>query len=63
KANGQDRKIEGVFYDPKGKSYVLINGHLVSEKESFGNMVIQKINSDSVEALEDGKQLILRVHQ
>jgi len=63
KASSKNRKIEGIFYDPQGKSYVVINGRLVSEKESFENMVIKKINSNSVEVLEDGNEKALMVNQ
>jgi hypothetical protein len=58
---GKNRKIEGIFYDPQGKSYVVINGRLVSENESYGSMFIKKINSNSVEVLQDGKKQVLRV--
>lgn len=62
KSQGKNRKIEGIFYDPQGKSYVMINGQLISEKESFGNMVIKRINNDSVEVVLDGKEKILKVN-
>ena len=56
-----NRRIEGIFYDPQGKSYVVINGQLISEQMSFGNMVIKKINSNSVEVLQDGQEQVLTV--
>lgn len=55
-------RIEGIFYDPLGQSYVLINGKLTREKESFGEMVIKKINRDSVEVFQDGRELTLKVN-
>jgi len=61
KSPGKNRRIEGIFYDAQGKSYVVINGQLVSEQMSFGNMVIKKINRDSVEVVQDGKEQVLRV--
>ncbi|HNW38957.1 MAG TPA: hypothetical protein PKI44_00840 [Candidatus Omnitrophota bacterium] len=54
-------KVEGIFYDPQGKSYVVINDQLVSEQESFGAMLITKINSNSVEIIENGKVQVLTV--
>lgn len=63
KSSGKDIKIEGIFYDPQAKSYVVINGQLISEKESFGGMVIKKINTDSVEVIQGGREQILRVNQ
>jgi hypothetical protein len=61
KTPDKDIKIEGIFYDPQGQSYVVINGRLACEKESFGDMVIKKINRDSVEVFQDGRELVLRV--
>ncbi|MFH1281434.1 MAG: hypothetical protein ABIH91_01775 [Candidatus Omnitrophota bacterium] len=61
KTSGRNRKIEGIFYDPQGKSYVVINGQLVSEKESFGDMLIKKINQDSVEITQNGQEQVLTV--
>ncbi len=58
----KDRRVEGIFYDPQGISYVLINGQLVTEKESLGNLVIKKINSNSVEVTEEGKEKTLTVN-
>jgi len=61
KASSKDRKIEGIFYDPQGKSYVVIGGQLISEKESFGDMVIKKINRGSVEVIRGGQEQVLTV--
>ena len=63
KSAGKSKRIEGIFYDPQGKSYVVINGQLVSEQESFGNMLIKKINRNSVEVVEDGNNKILQVYK
>lgn len=63
KTAGKNRKIEGIFYDPKGKSYVVINGRLISEKESSENMIIKKINRDSVEVIQDGEEKVLKVNK
>jgi hypothetical protein len=60
KSQLKDKKIEGIFYDPKNTSYVVINGQLVSEGKSVGNMLIKKINQDSVEVVEEGSVKILR---
>jgi hypothetical protein len=60
KTQRKDKKVEGIFYDPKNTSYVVINGQLVSEGKSFGNMLVKKINSDSVEVVEDGIAKILK---
>ena len=61
KSLGKEKRIEGIFYDPQGKSYVVINGQLVSEQMSFGDILIKKINRDSVEVVQDGKEQVLTV--
>jgi uncharacterized membrane protein YvbJ len=60
KSEHKEKKLEGIFYDPKNKSYVVINGQLVSEGESLGNILIKTINRDSVEVVEDGDLKTLR---
>jgi len=61
KSKAAGEEIEGIFYDPKAKSYVIINGKLVSEGESFEGVFIKKVNNDSVEIIKDGKTKILLV--
>lgn len=63
KTYGRNKKIEGIFYDPQRKSYVVINGQLISEKESFGDILIKKINQDSVEVARGGQDQVLRVDE
>ena len=62
-AIGNDKRIEGIFFDPQGKSYVIINGQLVSEKENFAGWFVKKINSNSVEVVEEGKEKLLKVNK
>lgn len=62
KLNFKEKKIEGIFYDPKDKSYVVINGQLIPEGKNYGNILIKKINKDSVEVIEGGKAQILSVN-
>jgi hypothetical protein len=54
-------KVEGIFYDPQGKSYVVIGGELFTEGENAGKMAIKKINQGSVEVLENGQKQLLKV--
>lgn len=61
KSPDKKMRIEGIFYDPLGQSYVVINGKLACEKESFGDTVIKRINRDSVEVFQDGRELVLKV--
>jgi hypothetical protein len=64
KADGKNQpKLEGIFFDPRGKSYSVIGGRLVSENQSIGNLTIKKINPDSVVVIQDGKEKTLRVNK
>lgn len=61
KLNSKEKKIEGIFYDPTDKNYVVIGGQLIPEGQSYGNLLIRKINQDSVEVVEDGNIKIFKV--
>ena len=56
-------KIEGISFDPLGKSLVIINGKVVSEGGIFGNITVEKINKDSVELVIGGETKVLSVNQ
>lgn len=60
--SSESRKIEGIFYDPQGRSCAVIGGKLLYEGESAGKMLIKKINQDSVEVLENGQTQWLKVN-
>ncbi len=62
KSERKEKKVEGIFYDANNKSYVIINGQLVSEGESFEGMLIKKVNKDSVEIVKDGNIQTLKVY-
>lgn len=55
--------VEGIFFDPKGKSFVTINGKVVSEGETFGNITVKKINVNSVELIIESETKIIEVKQ
>lgn len=59
----KDLLVEGILFDPNGKSFVTINGKVVSEGETFDNITIKKINVNSVELIVDGKSKIIEVKQ
>jgi hypothetical protein len=63
KAKNKDLKIEGISFDVNGKSFIIINGSLVSEGQSFKNITVKKISKDMVEAIVDGQNKILTVNQ
>ncbi len=59
----KDLKVEGIFFDPSGKSFITINGKILSEGESINDTVIEKIYSDSVELKVKGETKVLGVNQ
>mgnify|MGYP001766030889 CR=1 FL=1 len=63
KTFSENRRIEGIFYDPQGKSYVVIGGELFAEGQSSGSMLIKKINRDMVVVSEAGQEKALRVNR
>lgn len=59
----RDLKVEGIFFDPHARSFVTINGIILSEGESVDNTTVKKINKDSVELIVNGKSKTLEVNQ
>ena len=59
----KDLKIEGISFDANAKSFVIINGKVISEGEEFNKVIVKKINPDSVELIAAGKLLVLRINQ
>jgi hypothetical protein len=53
--------VEGILYDPSGKSFVSINGNIIREGEAQGEVVVKKINRDSVELIVKGENKIIEV--
>ena len=59
----KESKIEGIFFDPDAKSFVTIQGKVLSEGESLGSITVKKINRDSVEVMVDGESMVVGVDQ
>ncbi|MFA5270803.1 MAG: hypothetical protein WC412_00485 [Candidatus Omnitrophota bacterium] len=53
-------KIDGIIFNPKGKSSVIINGEILQEGERFRGALIVKIREDSVILIIDGQPHTLR---
>ena len=53
--------VEGILFDPNGKSFATINGNVLAEGDTIGNVKVNKINKDSVEVTADGVNKILEV--
>jgi hypothetical protein len=60
KTNAKDLVVEGIFFDVKSGNYVVINGEVIAEGETSGNITVKKINRDSVEVVVGG---VIRVLQ
>jgi len=55
--------VEGILYDPTGKSFVSIEGNVIAEGAAFGDVVVKKINRDSVELIVKGENKIIEVQE
>ncbi len=55
--------IEGIIFDPEGKSRVIIDGNVLSEGESIKGITIKKINKDSVEVVIGQETKVFTVEQ
>ncbi len=56
-------RLEGIFFDPQGKSFATINGQVISEGESVDNAILKKIGRNSVELVIDSETKTLEVNQ
>lgn len=54
-----DLKVEGIFFDPRKKSFVFINGKVLSEGDTVDEVTVKKINRDSVELVVEGENKVL----
>jgi len=48
-------EIEGIIWDPQGKSVAIINGKLVKEQDRIMNVQLLKINKTSIILQKEGK--------
>lgn len=55
--------IEGIVFDPKGKSFATINGEVVAEGDNIGAIRVEKIGNGFVELLVNGESKTLRVSE
>ena len=51
--------VEGIVFDPKGNSYVLIGGQIYREGESIENAKLIKILPDRAILLQDSEQVVI----
>lgn len=55
--------IEGISFDPGYRSFVIINGKVISEGQSIDGATVKTINKDSVEVVVDGQRKVLGIKQ
>ena len=48
--------LQGIVFDPKGVSYVILNGKLIQEKESINGVQVMKIESSKITVAVEGKE-------
>ncbi|MBU4304658.1 MAG: hypothetical protein KJ893_03385 [Candidatus Omnitrophica bacterium] len=60
-AETENIELEGVIWDPQGRSVAIINGNLLKEQERFGSMQILKIRKESVIIQKEGKVLVINL--
>ena len=58
---GGDVELEGIIWDPNGKSMAIINGKLVKEKQRIMNMQVLKIKKASVILQKGGKVMVINL--
>lgn len=61
--NKKDLKIEGIFFDPSGKSFIAIGGKIISEGQGMDNIIVKKINKDSAELIVESEIKILKLSE
>lgn len=61
--NNKEQKIEGIFFDESGKSFVIVNGKLLPEGGSLGDFTVKKIYKGSVELILGDELINLRINQ
>lgn len=56
-------ELEGIIWDPNGKSMAIINGKLVKEKQRIMNMQVLKIKKASIILQKEGKVMVINLKQ
>lgn len=63
-AKGSEESIlEGIVYDPKGGSYVIINGEIYREGEEVGGSMLVRIFADRIVLQRESQEMELWLHQ
>ena len=61
--NFDDLAVEGVVYDPKHGSVVIVNGTILKEGEEFGNVKVTKVKENGVQFMINGTEGFKEIYQ
>ena len=61
--NFDDLAVEGVVYDPKHGSVVIVNGTILKEGEEFGNVKVIKVKENGVRFMINGTEGFKEIYQ
>jgi len=56
-------QLEGIMFDPKGDSMVIINGELLKVGESVAGAVVSKIEPNKVVVIKDNQRMELELRR
>ncbi len=59
----EDIRLEGIVYDPSGDSIAVINGMVLKENDTIGNIKLIKIESDKVSLLFNQTEHVIRLEE
>ena len=60
-SDSENIELEGIIWDPNGKSVAIINGKLVKEKQRIMKMQVLKIKQASVILQKEGKVIVVNL--
>jgi len=59
----EDIRLEGIVYDPGGDSIAIINGLVLKENDTLGNIKVVKIDPDKVILLFNQAKQVIRLEE
>lgn len=59
----EDIRLEGIIYDEKGLSYAIINSNIVKTGDTFGDVMILKIEKNRVVVSKNGQILAVELEE
>lgn len=62
-SESEDVNLEGIIWDPVGRSIAIINGKLIQEGQALFNLKILKIEKTKVLLEKDGKNIVVNLNK